>query len=349
MTVESDIAHRITDALRIELSGEQEKQLAKQYTTVPAAHMAYMEARHFWNQRSAEGFARSLELYDRAIAADPDYALAHASKAETYAMMAIYLQRPSDLIPTVRDEVATAIRLDPNLAEAYPVQCFVSTLMEWDWAAGRRAIEKAIELNPKYATAHHWNSVYLQVVRDPEGAIRAMEEARRLDPASLVISTDYGRVLAGVGRYEEAKEVLNGVIEAAPAFWRAHIERGMVEFFEGHYSEAAVLYERGREIAGEIVWLDGYVGRAYAKAGDTERAREELRRLEDRARTEYVSPMGFARIYEGLGDMDRVFEWLAVAAEQKDPFFTLMSMDHGWKDVHADPRWQPYEKMLNFP
>ena len=350
LTVESDIAHRITDALRLELSGEQQAQLAKQYTTVPAAHMSYMEARHSWNQRSAEGFQRALELYDRAISADPSFALAHASKAETYALMALYTHRPSDLIPIVHEEVNTAIRLDPNLAEAYPVQSFVLTLLEWDWVGARRAIEKAIELNPKYATAHHWYSVLLEVVRDRDAALRAMEEARRLDPSSAVIATDYGRVLADNGRFDEARKALNDVIEAAPTFWRAYIELGSVEFFEGNHCEAAVLYERGREIVGEIVWVDGFAGRAYGKAGDTERAREELRRLEERAKTGYVSPMGFARIYDGLGDTDRVFEWLAVAAEQKDPFFALMSMDqHGWKHIHADPRWQPFEEMLNLP
>jgi len=350
LTVELDIAHRITDALRIELSGEQQQQLAKQYTTVPAAHMAYMEARYSWNQRSAEGFARALGLYDRAIAADPKYALAHASKAETYAMMAIYTHRPGDMLPIVREEVNTAIRLDPNLAEAYPVQCFVLTLMERDWAGGRRAAEKAIELNPKYATAHHWYSVYLEVVRDYEGARLAMEEARRLDPGSLVIATDHGRVLADNGRFDESRQALEGVIEAAPSFWRAYIELGTLHSFEGRYAEAVPLFERGHEIGGDLVWLDGMLGRAYGKAGNMVGAREELRRLEERAKTGYVSPMGFARIHDGLGDTDRVFEWLAVAAEQKDPFFTLMSMDqYGWKHIHADPRWQPYEKMLNLP
>jgi len=312
--------------------------------------MIYKEARHFWSQRTAEGFTRALELYDRAIAADPNYALALASKAGTYAMMAIYTHRPSEMVPIVREEVNAAIRLDPNLAEAYPVQCFVLTLMEWDWAGGRRAAEKAIELNPKYATAHHWYAVNLEASRDRAGALREMTEARRLDPGSLVIATDYGRVLANAGRFDEARKALNEVIEAAPTFWRAYVELGSVELLEGNYSEAAVLYERGREIAGEIVWVDGFVGRAYGRAGDAERAREELRRLEERAKSGYVSPMGFARIYKGLGDTDRVFEWLAVAAEQKDPFFALMSMDNlGWGDVHADPRWQPFEEMMDLP
>jgi hypothetical protein len=119
---------------------------------------------------------------------------------------------------------------------------------------------------------------------------------------------------------------------------------------EGNYSEAAARYERGREISGDIVWVDGYVGRVYGKMGDTQRAREELRRLEEKAKSGYVSPMAFARIYDGLGDTDRVFEWFSVAAEQKDPFFALVSMDDpGWGHIHRDPRWQPFEEMLKLP
>jgi serine/threonine-protein kinase len=347
LTVESDIAQRITDALRITLSGEQAADLGKRYTEVPSAHLAYMEARHAWGTRTAEGFRRSLELYDRAIAADPSFALAHASKAETYAMMTVYLGGASDYAAELREEVAAAIRLDPNLAEAYPVQGVVH-LLDRNWADAERAFRKAIELNPDYATAHHWYGVYRLAIGDAEGRLRLMEEARRLDPGSLVITLDYAVTLLTVGRAGEARAIATELFEAAPAFWRAPEGLGSIDYHEGRYQDAILSFEQVLEMAGEIPWTDGLLAMAHGKAGNTERAREELERLEQRAETGYVSPMGFARAYAGLGEMERCFEWLERAATEKDPVFAI-GIARLYPEIVNDPRWPAFEQRMEFP
>ena len=347
LSVESSIARRITDALEITLSGEQADQIGKRYTEVAAAHLAYMEARHAWGTRSPEGFRRALVLYDRAIAADPSFALAHASKAENYAMMMLYLGSPSSYAPQLRQEVATALRLDPDLAEAYPAQGFIE-LMEKNWAGADAAFRTAIELNPKYATAHHWYSVYFLSTGDPEGRLQKMEDARRLDPGSLVIATDVAYALVPLGRTEEARVIFEEVREAAPTFWRALEGLGNADLEVGRYADAALRFEQAVEIAGEIAWTDGLVAMAHGKAGDLDRARQELQQMEQRAATGYVSPFGFARAYIGLGDIDRCFEWLERAAADRDPMFMI-----GWgrflPEVVADPRWLALEKRMNFP
>ena len=347
LSVESSIARRITDALEITLSGEQADQIGKRYTEVSAAHLAYMEARHAWGTRSAEGFRRALVLYDRAIAADPSFALAHASKAETYAMMMLYLGSSSSYAPQLRQEVATALRLDPDLAEAYPAQGFIE-LMEKNWAGADAAFRTAIELNPTYATAHHWYSVYFLSIGDPEGRLQKVEDARRLDPGSLVIATDVAYALVPLGRTEEARVIFEEVREAAPTFWRALEGLGNADLDVGRYADAALRFEQAVEMAGEIAWTDGLVAMAHGKAGDLDRARQELQRMEQRAATGYVSPFGFARAYLGLDDLDRCFEWLERAAADRDPMFMI-----GWgrflPEVVADPRWLALEKRMNFP
>ena len=337
LDVESDIARRITDALRIELSGEQEARLDQRRSKVPAAHMAYMEARHAWGTRSAGGFRRSLELYDRAIAADPQFAMAHASKAETYVLMMLYMG-PADYAVPLREEVAAAIRIDPGLAEAYPVQGFVRVL-ESNWSGAEQAFLRAIELNPNYATAHHWYGIYLLALGRNEERIHVLAEARRLDPGSLVIATDYSIALTQVGRIDEAIAILEEIIETAPAFWRAFDALGVAHWNVGRYEEAARAFERAAEGSGEIAWTDGVAGMAYGVIGDTALAREELRRLEERAKTSYVPPTGFARLYMGLGEMDRCFEWLTRAERERDPLF-MVGMGRLYPEIMRDPRWE---------
>jgi serine/threonine protein kinase/tetratricopeptide (TPR) repeat protein len=350
LSVESNIANRITEALRSTLSGggvDEADEVDGRYTKVPAAHLAYMEARHAWNTRSAGGFQRALELYDRAIAADPTFALAHASKAETYVMIMVYEGPPGALAPELQREVAAAIRLDPNLAEVYPALGF-ELILEQDWAGSEAAFQRAIELRPNYSIAHHWYSVYLLAIGDLEGRLRETEEARRLDPGSLIIATDVGYSLAFLRRTAEAAEVFREVLDASPGFWRALDGLACVDLLEGRYAEAARNYEAAREIAGELAWNDGLVAMAHGIAGNLDRAREELRILEQRAVTGYVSPFGFARAYLGLGDMDRCFEWLERALTEHDPLF-MVGLHYMHDAIAEDPRWPALERRMNFP
>jgi serine/threonine protein kinase/tetratricopeptide (TPR) repeat protein len=347
LTVESDIAERITRALRIRLSGEQARQLSKRYTEVPAAHLAYLEARHAWNRRSADNFRRSLELYDRAIAADPGFALAYAGKAETYVLMMLYLGRTADYYAPLQEAVDAAIRLDPDLAQAYPVQGFLFALQQ-DWAGSERAFRRAIELDPKYATAQHWYGIYLLAAGDPDGRLSRLREARRLDPGSLIIATDYAGALTMKGRLDEAETILREVVETTPMFWRADEGLGRIYLLQGRFDDAVRSYEQAVSKAGVIPWTDGYLAMVYGKAGDTERALAELKLMEERAVEGYVSPIGFARAYLGLGDMDRCFEWLGRAAEEKDPLF-MVGIQRMYPEMMADPRWEELERRMGYP
>jgi len=348
LTVESAIASRITDALRIELSGEEADRIVKRYTEVPAAHLAYMEARHAWGTRSAAGFQTALGLYDTAIAADPRFALAHAGKAETYVLMMLYIGTPAKYASLLRQEVDAAVRLDPELAQAYPVQGFVFAI-EQRWSEADAAFRRAIELDPNYATAHHWSGVLSLAIGDLEGYLAQLEEARRLDPGSAIIATDVGTSLAFMGRVAEAEVVYNEVLEAYPTFWRAREGLGNVHWLAGRYEDAARTYERTRELCGDIAWMDGTLAMAYGKAGDLDRARHELQRMEERATGgTYVSPLGFARAYMGLGDMERCFQWLERAATERDPMF-MIGVFRFYTEITADRRWPALEERMNYP
>lgn len=348
LTVESTIARRITDALRIELSGEETERMTRRYTDVPAAHLAYMEARHAWGTRTAAGFQTALELYDKAVAADPNFALANASKAETYVLMILYLGSPEKYAPLLRNEVEAALRLDPELAQAYPVQGFVR-VMERDWAGADAAFQRAIELDPDYATAHHWRGVFEMAIGHPEENLAAMETARRLDPGSAIIATDLGLALMGLGRLEEAEKVFNEVLEAYPTFSRAEEGVGVVRWFQGRDEEAVPFFERARKHSGEMAWSDGFIAAAYGKAGDLSRARQELKRMKERAASGYyVSPFGMACAYAGLGDMDRCFQWLDRAIAERDPIL-MVGVYRWFPDITEDPRWPALEARLDYP
>ena len=348
LTVESTIASQITDALRIKLSREQAEQIDKHVTQVPAAHLALMEGRYSWNTRTLTGFRAALDLYDKAIAADPGFALAHAYKAETYALMMLYIGSPDDYEPLLRLEVAAALRLDPNLPQAYPVQGFL-LILELDWEGADAAFRRAIDLKPDYATAHHWYSVMFSAIGNLEEGLRRKKEARRLDPGSLIIAHDIAASLMMLDRLAEAEVIYNEVREASPTFWRPLEGLGLLYTRAGRFEDAIRSFERAQEITGEIAWVDGLVAWAYGNAGDLDRARQELQRMEERAANgSYVSPFGFARAYLGLGDMDRCFEWLDRAVTERDPLF-VAGVFRNYPAILADPRWPALEQRMNYP
>jgi serine/threonine-protein kinase len=350
MAIEEDIAREISEALRLQLTYEDKARLGKRYTDNAEAYRAYLQGRFWWNKRTKGGFAKAIAFFDEAIRSDATYALAYAGKADTYSMMGYYTHRPTEVAPLAREAANTAIRLDPRLAEAYPPLGWVHALHDWDWEAAERAFRKAIELKPRYATAHHWYAVLLVALGRFEEAAREIDEALQLDPGSLIINREYATVVFFQRDFDLALQRCRHAVEMDPMFAPAHKIQGDIYTSLGRYDEAIAEFRKLVELEGRAPKYAGALGYAYGLAGRRAEALEELRILAELStRGVYVPAGAVGLIHAGLGNFDAAFDWLDKACDERDndlPFFKFApTLDV----LRSDPRFDALLKKMNLP
>src|SRR5213082_1832638 len=209
--IESDIAKTIADTLQAKLSRSAEHVLASRPTENPEAHELYLKGRFFWNKRTGENLKKAADYFNQAIAADPNYALAYAGLAGVYVLMPFYsVGAPRDCYPRAKAAAKKALEQEDALAEAHTALAQVHCYYDFDFSQATSEFQRAIELNPNYATAHQWycNSSLVALGRFDE-AIAEVKRAIELDPLSLVINTDLGATYYRARRYDEAIEQLH--------------------------------------------------------------------------------------------------------------------------------------------
>ncbi len=224
LTVQGEIAKQISENLRLKLTGEERRQLVKQYTENSQAYQAYLKGRYYWNRRTEEGFQKGVKYFQEAIENDPNYALAFAGLADSYDLLPRYgFLAPNEGYPEAKEAAIKALELDDTLAEAHASLGYAEVNYDWDWAGGEKEFKRAIELNPGYATAHHWYALYLAASGRLDEATSEIKRAQELDPLSLIINSNLGRILYFARKYDQAIEQFRKTIELDPNFADTHI------------------------------------------------------------------------------------------------------------------------------
>jgi serine/threonine-protein kinase len=319
LAIQDDIACSIATRLQVGFGGPP---VSKASSTAynAEAYQLYLEGRAQWNRRTAEGLRSSLECFQRATEIDPNFARAWAGVADAYALYGDYaVQRPSEAMPLAKRAALRALEIDSSLAEAHCSLGLILALGEWRWSEAEAHFRRALDLNPGYATAHHWIGVdLLAILGRFEEALDELEIARRLDPLSLIITEGIGFVYMLQGRLDESMEVHQSIIRADPGFYKGHTGLGRVLIQMGRYQEAIDSLRTGADLAGVVPNILGAMGQAYALQGNEREARRTLAELE-RLNTslQYVPATCFALIYAGLGECDRAIEWLRRGAEER--------------------------------
>ncbi len=227
--VQERIAQEILKSLRLKLTGEEEQQLAKRYTEDAEAYRLYQWGRLYWNKRTPEGIAKSIDFFQRAIARDPAYSLAYAGLADSLMLVAFYgALPPKEVLPKARDAAMRALEIDPDLAEAHALLADLKYLFEWDWPNAEKEFRRAIELNTNYPTAHQWYASYLAVLKRPEEACAEILRAEELDPLNPVIIMDVGfSCHYPAGEYDKAIEQYRKVLALDANFVLARLYLGL--------------------------------------------------------------------------------------------------------------------------
>ncbi|HKI96628.1 MAG TPA: protein kinase [Gemmatimonadales bacterium] len=313
--IQTDVALQIAAALKAELSSDEQSRMQKEPTNDLDAYGYYVKGRHAFNEYTTPALEHAADLFRRAIAIDPTFALAYTTLALAYGELA----EVGALAPDVAYRDATkiaqrALDLDPTLSDAHVTMAYLKALWEYDWDAAEAGYRRAIELSPSNADAHDLYGRLCAALGRFDQAISLQERARELDP--LVHRLDVATTQLRAGRYDLAAEGVRKALEFGKESPRAYATLAWAHILGGTTEEGLTELEQAVTLASDgYQWL-AQLGAAYAMTGRTEQAREILQTLEARARESYVSPYHFAYVFTGLGEADRAIDYLeqAVAA-----------------------------------
>jgi tetratricopeptide (TPR) repeat protein len=303
------------------------------------AYQLYLRGRYFWNRRTVDGLSKSVEYFRQAIAADPNYAPAYAGLADSYALLASFSVEPgSSANADARSAALSAIQLDPTLAEPHASLGMIYFFTDWNLAAAEREFVRAIQLNPNYATAHHWYALDLAAMGRFPQALYEIQTAHRLDPLSLIIGTNVGWVEYLARDYPGAVRDLHRVLELDPNFVRARTRLGMVEMATGDQPGAIADLTKALALSGdEDPWVEGLLGDAEARNGNRKAAEQALVELRARSATHYVPPISRGLVLIGLGRLPEADAALARAVEDHSTSMVYARVDPSLDDVRNDP------------
>jgi TolB-like protein/Flp pilus assembly protein TadD len=340
--VESEIAKTIADTLQTKLSGSEQRAIAARPTESTEAHQLYLKGRFFWNKRTGNDLKKSIDYFEQAIAADPNYALAYAGVADGYVLLPGYTAgTPRDCYPKAKAAAKKALELDDTLAEAHTTLAMAIWSYEFDFAQANREFQRAIEVNPNYATAHQqYGNVTLSALGRFDDAIAEGKRAVELDPLSLIINADLGSDYYFARRYDEAIAQQRKTLEMDPGFYYARFNLAEALAAKRTFDEAILEHQKARA-SNDDPFVLGLLGHAYASSGNRTEALKILEQLKELSRQRYVSAYSFVVVYLGLGDKEEALRWLEQSYQDR------AGSDVGWIRVDSlldplrgDPRFE---------
>ncbi len=353
IALQDDISREITEKLRLKLSGQERKQLAKRYTENSEAYQLYWKGRYYWNKRRPEDIREAIRYFQQAIELDPNYALAYTGLADCYVLGNLLQLSPKEAMPIAIEKTNRALQIDPELPEAHTSLAKIKLSYEWDWAGAESEFRRALELKPGYATAHQWYGVYLSEMGRHDESLEQRKRALELDPLSLSISTGVGRAYFWARRYDEALAHLQQTLERDPRYADTHWSFGLAYEQKRLYDEAISAYQRAISLSKTAEFPEGKpemiaaLGHAYAAANRRDEALRIIEQLKEVVgRQDYVSPYSIALIHVALGDEGSAFEWLERAYRERDESFIHLKVDPRLDKLRADPRFDEMLRLI---
>jgi TolB-like protein/Tfp pilus assembly protein PilF len=346
--IQEEIAQEISEKLRLRLSGDERKRLAKRFTENTEAYHFYLKGRYYTNKRTTDWIKKGIEQFQLAIAHDAKYALAHAGLADAYAFLASSTGEcaPAEWYPKAKAAALKALELDDALAEAHTSLGFFRLLYDWDFAAAGREFKRGVELNPANANAHDGQSFYFKATGQHEKAIRACLHAQRVDPLSLFANVSLGWAYYFARQYDRAVEQDRKALEMDPQFAFAHWNLGVAYAQQNKLDEAVEAFRQAHAHSGGGLTFKAHLGYALARAGQRLEAERVLKELRELPKERYVSSYYFAMIHLGLGKTDQAFACLERAYAERSGFMAFLKVEPMLDPLRSDARFSELERRI---
>ena len=348
--VQDEISNEISGKLRLQLTRTEKKQLTKRHTEDPEAYRLYLKGRHHWNRWTEEGFNKAIEYFQKAVDKDPTYALAYTGLADSYVLLGwnSYLP-PTQTFPKGKAAAMTALRLDPDLAEAHTSLAALLWLYDWHWEKAQTEFKRSLEISPTYPTANHWYAEYVMTMGRHDEAISKIKNGQELDPLSLIINVAVGWACYHAREYDEAVDQLLRTVDLDPNYPVTYWILGLLYRKMGRYELAITNGEKGVNLSGGSPLMRAALAHTYGVAGRKAEASQMLDSLTKLAEQKYVAPYFLAGIHIGLGKNDRAIEYLEKAYEEHSHWLIYLHMDPSMDSLREDPRFNDLLRRVGLP
>jgi TolB-like protein/DNA-binding winged helix-turn-helix (wHTH) protein/Flp pilus assembly protein TadD len=350
LTLQSQVAHAIADEIRVSLNSQEQALLKNKKTVDPEAYEAYLKGRYFWNKRTANGLKSAVAYFHQAIEHDANHAPSYSGLADSYALLGDWqyaVMSPREAFPKAKAAAIKALELDSTLGEAHTSLAFILDGFDWDLDAGGKEFRRAIELNPGYATAHHWYAWHLSLLGRFDEALAEMRKAESLDPLSLIINADLAELLVLAHSSDESIRQSRKTIEMDPNFALAHNQLAQAYLQNHMYDEALAEMRKAVQLSPDSPAFIANLARAYVASGKRSEAVKLLSDLKKRSTANYSNAAEIAMIYVSLGDTDQAMNWLEKGYEER--FNPGVLLRPGFDPLRSDRRFQDLWRRIGLP
>lgn len=350
LALQSEVAGDVSREIRVKMTATEKSRLAQSRSVDPGAYQDYLRGRHFWNRRTSGALKKAREYFERAIEKDPSYAPAHGGLADAYALLGSSgydVMPPRDAMPRAKQAALRALEIDETLAEAHAALGYVKLAYDWDVQGAAKELARAIELKPNYAVAHQWRGELLMAQSAPDDATNAFRRALELDPLSIPCNLALGWSYYFCRRYTAAVEQFQRTLELAPNLPMALYGLGMSYQLKDRHGPALREFQKAHASSGGEAAAIMFLGVSHALAGHKKSAEKELAKLRTPpARQTYVPAVYPAFIYVALGDVDRAFEWLYRAYEERSSYLIWLNVQPAFERLRSDRRFEDLVRRL---
>ena len=339
--VQDELAGTIVSTLRATMFAELSEHVPRRYTENIQAYGLYLKGRYAWNKRTQEGVAEAIHFFEQAIAEDPNYAPAYAGLADSYALDVDYRAVPvAEPFQRAKEYARKALALDETVFSAHASLAWSLFIYDWDWEGAEREFRRAIELNPRYASAHQWFAFLLVSRGEYEAALLESLTALELDPASVSIRRAVGWSYYYAGRYDQALAHLARAIEMNPMAVESHRILAATLAQQGKLADAERVLREALTLPAAGAFTKAELALVLARAGRPEEAKALLEEIQAAAREHYVSPVPFAIVHIGLGNLDEALDWVERAYDERRGWLAYLKVNPIFDPLRNEPRFK---------
>lgn len=339
LDIQENISSEIIANLRSHLGNEEEKKVSKRYTDNVEAYQLYLKGLYNTEQFTQESVNKGIDYFQQAIAKDPNYALAYAGIAEAYFEVSSQFVSPREAMPKLKEAASKALSLDDSLAEAHTLMGIANAVYDHDHAGAEREFRRGIESNPGSPFVHQWYAYYLTGMGRESEALAELKRAKELDPLSDTVGIILGLNYVFSDQFDRAIEQSRQMIQTDQNFWFGHFFLGWALAQKGKYDDAIQSLKEAIRL-GASPYAQGYLGYAYALSGQTGKAQDVVKQMEQSSRQSYVPVYQIAIVYVGLGDKEKALSLLEKSFDDREEIMTFLKVDSTWASLRPDPRFQ---------
>ncbi|HEU5453710.1 MAG TPA: tetratricopeptide repeat protein [Terriglobales bacterium] len=350
LALQSEVAEAIAGGISVNLG----RTAHPARSVDPLAYEAYLKGRNFWNKRTPEDLTRAIAEFQQATRIDPDYSPAYVGLADSYELLGsaeMGVLPPREAMPLARQAATRALDLDPQLAEAHASLAHIKLIYDWDFGGAEKEFQRAIALNPAYATAHQWYALLLNAQGRTAAALAELKRAQELDPLSPAVRSAVSEAFYFARQYDRAEAEARRALELDGDFVLGLLNLGRAQEQQGRLEEAIATFERASSLTGHGPAMSMFVAHARAAKGDVRGGREILAYLLRLRRDNrvYVPPLYLASLYAALDDRARAFAQLQQALDERCEYLIYLDRDPMADGLRSDPRFARLLQQASLP